>query len=141
MPCKQRCALECVCVCVCVCMCVFACVLVYIWEKGSRTSNELENGGCMSEDGKGSTHTKVRFGVCVFVRVRECVCELAFLGGYIWKKKGLWMSNKLDNGGCMSESAKVARGQRCVLECVCAFLRVCVCTCVGVYMEEGLADE
>jgi len=122
-------------------MCVFACVLVYIWDKGSRTSNELDNGGCMSEDGKGSTYTKVRVGVCVFVRVRECVCESAFFGGYIWKKKGVRMSNKLDNGGCMSEIAKVARVQRRGLECVCACVRVCVCTCVGVYMAEGLADE
>jgi len=52
----QRCVLE-LCVRLYVYMCVFVCVLVYIWvwEKGLLNSNELENGGCTSEDGKGGT--------------------------------------------------------------------------------------
>jgi len=35
---------------------VFARVLVYTWKKGSQMSNELDNGGCISEDDNGGTY-------------------------------------------------------------------------------------
>jgi len=63
--------------------CKRRCVLMYIWEKGSRMSNELDNGGCMSEDGKGAMQTKVCVGVCVFVRVCVYVCVCMCVGVYM----------------------------------------------------------